>query len=95
MSGTTPIETRWDSADTPVVGIAQAIMQATDRDQANMPPLQEFINTDSVNALLGTDSADPVYLAFTYEDYRIRAQSTGALTIVSAATETARLDDRE
>ncbi|GEM_PF-5189202 len=82
MSENQVINRRWDTEEGPVAGIAQAVADITDREQADLPPMQTVLDTDSLNTLLQTETAETVQISFTYASVRITAYSDGSLELV-------------
>ncbi len=82
MSENQVISGRWDTAEGPVAGITQAVADVTEQEQAELPPMQTVLDTDSLNTLLQTETAETIQISFTYASIRITAYSDGTLELV-------------
>jgi len=85
MSENQVINKQWDIADGPVMGIAQAVADVTNREQADLPPMQTVLDTDSLSTLLQTEASETIQISFTYASVRITAYSDGTLELVPEA----------
>ncbi|MBV0924464.1 hypothetical protein KTS45_09660 [Halomicroarcula limicola] len=72
----------WGASDEPTAAITDAVAAETDRAANELPPLNEYVEADALNALLtrsgrGTD----VQVSFTYEHVRVTVDSSGYLFV--------------
>lgn len=73
----------WTQGDGPVLGTVEAVMEATGRDATDMPPLQDFVDTDALEAILtGVSPAGrATAVTFDYDGRRVRVDSDGRIDI--------------
>lgn len=69
----------WRQSDGPAAAIIEATAEATDSLSMELPPLQEFADVDSLNALL--TGSDSVEIAFEYDQVRVTIAADGKLVI--------------
>lgn len=70
-------------AVTPSVAVVEAVADATGRDIAAGPPLQEFISTDALNALLTAtkNATESIVVSFDFDGARVTVDGTGSVTV--------------
>lgn len=73
----------WTEYDHPSTAIASAIAETTGRTQPDLEPLQNSIDADALDALLGDDDVDHVEITFTYDDLEVYVSSSGVLEVRS------------
>jgi len=68
---------------TPSVAVVEAVAEATGRDVATGPRLQDFISTDALNTLLtaSRDATETVSVSFDFDGARITIDGTGSVIV--------------
>lgn len=85
-TGTNADTTTW--TDRPSTGIAIAIAEATGREPTDGPALDEYVDTDALDALVMGDTprlGGPIHVSFSYDGMSIVVDSNGRITIRSPA----------
>ena len=63
--GTDVVTVDWNDVEEPSIDIVEAVATATDRDLVGLPPLNDTLDGDAVETLLGDADGD-LRLSFTY-----------------------------
>lgn len=77
-SGTT-VHRNWEQSGQPSVTIVEAVATATDRLPTDLPPLQEYVDTDAVDTILTHESS--VMVSFMYAGATISVSGHGAIKV--------------
>lgn len=75
-----PFESAWAETENPTTDIVEAVAAATEVGVHELPPIQEFVDGDALNALL-TTSSTCVRTMFTYGGATVRAGSDGRIEV--------------
>ncbi len=65
----------WSTVDEPTIHIVEAVAAATNRNPTNLPLLDEAIDGDALNTLLGSDQGDTVTLTFNYASTHVEVRT--------------------
>lgn len=82
--GTTADGPVWDASARPSVEVVEAVAEATARDPLEMPQLNDYVDPDALDKLLGAAAekgSAPAHVTFTYDGVRVTVDSTGAVTV--------------
>ncbi|WP_135304650.1 HalOD1 output domain-containing protein [Haloarcula amylovorans] len=72
----------WGATNEPTAAITDAVAVETNRAANELPPLNEYVEADALNALLCRDGFDTdVQVSFTYEQIRVTVDSSGYLFV--------------
>lgn len=74
----------WSKIGSPSVGVSSAVAEFTGKPVTKLPPIQESIDSDAMDALLADTKrvvSDDVTLTFEYEDVRVRVDGTGRIEL--------------
>ena len=68
----------WGATDEPTTAITDAVVAERKRAGKELPPLNEYVEADALNALLSrTDLDTDVQVSLTYEQVRVTVDSSG------------------
>ena len=84
--------TEWNQSDSPVTAIVEAVAAATNRDPISLAPLETYVDTDALDALMqkqsrgnpstnGDGSGSVVQVSFTYEECWVVVENTGRVEV--------------
>ena len=76
----TTVRHNWTQSDQPSVTIVEAVSAATDRATTDLPPLQDAIESDALDALLNGPSSS-VVVSFRYADTGVTVNGNGNVSI--------------
>jgi hypothetical protein len=62
----------WSTHDSPATAVAEAVADATDRDQTDLEPLQHTVDADALDHLFADSGAEELAVSFTYEGVHVR-----------------------
>lgn len=82
--GTSTSSRVWETTARPSVEVVEAVAAATARDPLEMPQLNDYVDPDALDKLLGAaaeKSTDPAHVSFDYDGVRVTVDSTGAVTV--------------
>lgn len=74
----------WTDTPRPSVEIVETVADVTERDPMTMPQLNDYIDPDALDKLLGSavaNDAAPAHVSFEYVGVRVTVDSTGAVTV--------------
>ena len=73
----------WDVAESPSLAIMRAAATVTDQTLTDLPALQDFVDTDALDALFDGDGAhvENIDFAFEYDSLFVVISGSGILTI--------------
>ena len=74
------------------VAIAQEIAAIEEVDPVKLPSLYDFIDTDSLDALVQHSDAQDLTIKFDYQAYTVRVRGSGEITVLPSEKSTE--DDR-
>jgi hypothetical protein len=69
----------WRQSDGPAAAIIEATAEATNSQSMELPPLQEYADVDSLNALLANSGT--VEIAFEYDQVTVTIAADGKLVV--------------
>jgi hypothetical protein len=69
----------WHQSDGPAEAIIEATAEATNSQSMELPPLQEYADVDSLDALL--TGSDSVELVFEYDQVTVTVAADGKLVV--------------
>lgn len=75
---------RWSPTDGVCLGIVEALAAATGRDATELPALQQQVDSDALESLLTTgtaDDVDVVTVSFPYDGATVTVSSDGWITV--------------
>lgn len=83
------VQSDWKRNGDPSEAIVDAIAIATGRDPLDVEPLQNYVDTDALDALVTPQSDDDghVRVAFSYESLDVVATSKGVVEVRSGAAD--------
>ena len=70
----------WQGSEPPMVAVVEAVAAATDRTPTGLPPLQNTLDTDALNALLTREAAS-VTVSFQYAGAIVSVRGDGGIKI--------------
>jgi hypothetical protein len=76
----TTVRHNWTESGQPSVMIVEVVAAAIDRKTTDLPPLQETIDADALDTLLG-GQASSVAVSFRYADTRVTASGDGSIEV--------------
>lgn len=71
----------WTEYDHPSTAVASAIADTMGHAQTDLEPLQDSIDADALDALVGDADVDHVEVTFAYGDLEVYVTSSGVLEI--------------
>lgn len=74
----------WDESEQPSMAVIEAVAAATGSEPETLPPLHGVIDSDALDGLMGSGTADdavPVRLSFTYAGTEVTVSSDGKLVV--------------
>lgn len=74
----------WRTAPRPSLEVVETVADATDRDPMDLPQLNDYVDPDALDKLLGSvaaKDAEPAHVTFDYDGVRVTVDSTGAVTV--------------
>lgn len=74
----------WETTARPSVEVVEAVASATARDPMEMPQLNDYVDPDALDTLLGAAAekgSEPAHVSFDYDGLRVTVDSTGAVTV--------------
>lgn len=77
------VRVEWTDAGQPSEGVVEALSAATDTDPLDTEPLQHYVDTESLDALVESSRDDHVRVTFTYDDLGVVVESSGAVDVFS------------
>lgn len=74
---------RWDQSVGPSTAIIETIAAATDSDPRSLPPLYDYVDSESLDTLMTSDESgsSQVRVSFRYEGHDIAVSSAGDIEI--------------
>lgn len=76
--------TVWSDSTRPSVQIVETVAEATEQDPMEMPQLNDYVDPDALDKLLGAAAAkgaETAHVSFDYDGVRVTVDSTGAVTL--------------
>lgn len=77
------VRAEWTDAGQPSEGVVEAVSDATDSDPLDTEPLQRYVDTESLDALVGSKREDHVRVTFTYDGFGVVVDSSGTVEVFS------------
>ncbi|WP_232702066.1 HalOD1 output domain-containing protein [Halobacterium wangiae] len=71
----------WTSYGNPSTAVAEAVAEATGKQQTDLDPLQHSVDADALDALLANSDSPRLELSFTYEGVDVRITGAGVIEI--------------
>ncbi|MFC3477793.1 HalOD1 output domain-containing protein [Halobacterium litoreum] len=70
----------WTDAETPSIGVVEAVAAATDSDVTDLPQLADTLDPDALNDVLA-DAGSDVHISFEYANAHVAVSSAGTVTV--------------
>jgi len=77
------VRVEWTDAGSPSEGVVKALSTATESDPLDTEPLQHYVDTESLDALVEGNRGDHVRVTFAYGDLGVVVESTGTVDVFS------------
>jgi hypothetical protein len=71
----------WRQSGDPSVALVEAVAAATDRTVTDLPPLQQSIDPDALDALLTGNQSSEVSISFRYADTAVSIHRNGSIEL--------------
>lgn len=79
-AGPATVRHDWTDSGKPSFTLTEAVAAATDRATTDLPPLQDRLDVDALDALL-THAQSPVSVSFTYADTTVSVREDGTVEV--------------
>ncbi|MFC7140987.1 HalOD1 output domain-containing protein [Halosimplex aquaticum] len=73
----------WDGDDTPSIAVPEAVAAVTNRGVTAIPPLQDVIDADALNAMVRSGDPSAVRVSFAYAGTEVTITGTGRVEITT------------
>lgn len=80
-TGVYRLKTDWHKIERPAILVVEAVATVLNRDVLNLEPLQDVVDIESIDRLLGAPDKSPLSLEFEYEDTLVEISRAGRLLI--------------
>lgn len=71
----------WQEYEYPSTAVVELVAEATGRDETDLPPLYDHVDSDALDSLLTGPSEGDLELSFDYDDVFVRIASSGVVEI--------------
>ncbi|AHG04020.1 hypothetical protein HALDL1_10725 [Halobacterium sp. DL1] len=71
----------WTSYGNPSTAVAEAVAEATGKEQTELDPLQHSVDADALDALLTNSDSPRLELSFTHDGVDVRITGAGVIEI--------------
>lgn len=75
------VQHRWEEPFEPSVTIVETVAAATDRAPTELPPLQNHVDPDALDALITRGKSAAVAVSFTYAGTAVVVKSSGCIEV--------------
>ena len=80
-SNSSTLRTDWRSSAHPSVSVVEAVAAATNQRTDELPPLQESVDADALDDLLGAEATSQVVVSFQYAGTSVFLTGAGTLEV--------------
>lgn len=76
-----PVGVEWADVDAPTFDVVEAVASATGRDALELPPLNDAVDGDALETLLGDGDAADLRISFSYADTSVVVDCGEAIVV--------------